>query len=363
LIFFVLPVYADKSFYLTPTSSTSQHVWYNNSYNLTAVRDGKLLVGGWGDIYITQVRYDLSPMPLSAIQASLWFWYTPPTGGATPTPIDWYKITGQWNPSTVGWNTMPSFAYVWTTSSPSSTTAGWYAVDITYEYNQWRKGIGSNLNYGFLLAPYYNNNRFDSFVSPLGSTNRPFLKVTCADPTSSDYIIHLKWPLASPSYGSRYVTQPFGVNWAGGTECPVGVPKKHNGTDFRASAGTVVYAPEDGIIKDVIEVKPWGFRFVMEHNKPLSNNKYTTVIWHITPDTGVRKKGLFIPKGMRIGVIANIASGPHLHLGLRIGSYNAVSSGTGALPQSNCTDPNSVTYPAFPDGFVDVNKTTNVIFQ
>lgn len=42
----------------------------------------------------------------------------------------------------------------------------------------------------------------------------------------------------------------------------------------------------------------------------------------------------------------------------RMEAYDASASGTGALPQANCGG-----HPAFPNGFIDPDNTSNVLFQ
>ena len=101
---------------------------------------------------------------------------------------------------------------------------------------------------------------------------------------------------------------------------------------------------------------------------PAKDPKFTTVSNHINP---VVTKGDFVPRGMQIVTVANLASGPHLHFGLRVGSYasaifNSINfAGTGALPQINCQDnpPNGSWYPAFPGGFLNTESTGNDLFQ
>jgi murein DD-endopeptidase MepM/ murein hydrolase activator NlpD len=80
--------------------------------------------------------------------------------------------------------------------------------------------------------------------------------------------------------------------------------------------------------------------------------------------------GDFVPKGMQIATVANLATGPHLHFGLRIGSYDAAYlngtpfAGTGGLPQNNCQDSNGAWYPAFSSsGFISPESTGNILFQ
>ncbi|MDO8572144.1 MAG: M23 family metallopeptidase [bacterium] len=180
----------------------------------------------------------------------------------------------------------------------------------------------------------------------------------------------LKWPLATPSYANKFVTQKFGIDWAGETYCPAGVIKKHNGTDYRATAGTVVYAAESGVVKEILPYNAtWAQNIVLEH-MTLSGQIYTTVYWHVTPVAGLDGFIGPIAKGQKIGTVADIGSGTHFHFGVHLGSYasayfnNTPYAGTGALPQNNCQDATSGKwYPAFPAGFVDPEDIKKVLFR
>jgi len=333
--------------------------WFGSYYNKTAQHDYRLRVGGWGDWYYTLLRFDLSGLPQNATNAYIWR-YTINEG--TPTDINWYRIGAQWHSGTVTSSNFPyaSLTSLFWTSAP--TPGYWYITNITSEYNQWRAGTG-NLNYGLFLAPVSNNNNYSSFYSSTqGGGIGPWLQVTYT-PQADDNKIKLRWPLGTP-YASRVVTQAFGVNWAGGSECPPGVIKKHSGTDFSAPIGTAVYAAEDGVIKHVDAHPPWAYHIVLEHNHP-QGGKYTTVYWHVTPASGITAMNppIFVPKGMQIATIANLATGSHFHFGVRVGTYNNPVSGIGALPQSTCTDPDGTTYPGFPENFIDPNNINNVLFQ
>ena len=221
------------------------------------------------------------------------------------------------------------------------------------------------MNYGFFLAPVSNNNNFSSFYSSTqGGGYGPWIHVIYT-PTTSDNVIKLKWPLGannpSRAVGGGY---HFKNNWI--SSCG-GQVKLHNGTDYSATVGWPVYAAEDGVVKDVHydSSGSWAYSVVIEHNHPVSG-KFTTVSNHINPSVAI---GDFVPKGMQIGTVAYLATGSHLHFGLRIGSYASAFlngtpfAGTGGLPQTNCQDANSAWYPAFPGDFIDPELVSNVIFQ
>jgi murein DD-endopeptidase MepM/ murein hydrolase activator NlpD len=329
--------------------------------NGSAQHDSGLRVGiltGVEDISL--VRFDLSGLPQVATRAYLWL-YANGYSGTTPTAMNVSRVSSQWHAGKVTWASQP--ASVGWLSAIAPTPGGWYRVDVTPIYNQWRSAAYTN--YGLKFAGNTTtNSRFNLFSSS-GATaaNRPELNVYY-NPQANDKIIKLKWPLAT-SYATRVVPQGggFGSDWAGDAKCN-GLIKKHNGTDFRATPGTVVYAAEDGIIKEVLPPSSagWASNIVLEHNHPIAG-KFTTVYWHVVPvaDVSGSNPGGFVPKGMQIATIADLSSyqhGSHFHFGLRIGSYAAGVSGTGALPQTNCGG-----YPAFPAGFLDPNSSANIIFQ
>jgi len=319
--------------------------WFGNVYSTTAQHDNRLIIGGWGDIYQTLLRFDLSGLPQTADSVYL---YLNPTNAGTPTNINWYLITNQWQSGTVNTNTNLGGALIGTTDVPDF--AYWYVVNITSIYNQWRLGG----NYGFHLKPVSNNNNYTVFKSSTyGGGFGPWLQVNYT-PQANNNIIKLKWPLGTP-YANRVINSAFGADW-NNTYCN-GLIKKHNGTDFSATAGTAVYAAEDGVVKEFgpESTGQWASRIVLEHNHP-TGGKYTTVYWHVNPISLTLND--FIPKGMQIATVANLGGVTHFHFGVRIGSYNNNTSGTGSLPQTNCG-----IYPAFPENFIDPNNTNNILFQ
>lgn len=330
--------------------------WFGTVYSTTAQHDNRLRVGGWGDMYNTLLRFDLSGFPQVATNAYIWLYAI---NEGAPTDINWSLIGKQWQSSTVKSSDfpLPSNVLYFAGTTPAPTPGYWYKVNITGIYNAWRSSA-TYKNYGLYLAPVSNNNNYSSFASSLQGWYGPHLQATYT-PQADDGVIKLKWPLGT-SYASRVVTQSFGVDWAGMKYCPAGVIKKHNGVDYSAVAGTTVYAPEDGIVKNT-DLLPggWASRIVIEHNHPVSG-KYTTVLMHVNPSVAVDN---FVPKGMQVATVADLTpfgNDTHFHFGIRIGAYNAIVSGTGALPQATCTDPSGTTYPGFPENF---QNPSAVLFQ
>ncbi len=80
--------------------------------------------------------------------------------------------------------------------------------------------------------------------------------------------------------------------------------------------------------------------------------------WHLEPfGLAASDIGIFVPKGMKIGTVANLGSNTHFHLGLRLGNYTDTAI-AGALPQTNCGG-----YPAMPENFVDPENNQVVTFR
>lgn len=337
----------------TPTPSDGMDTWFGDTYNKGGMpTDYRLRIGGWGDQYNGLIRFNLSGLPQVATTVVLWMYTFPDSG--TPVDYNWYRVVHQWQEGTVGWNNQPwDSLFLWWRYAPPVGYSGWYGRYITDVYNAWRRGDSNYLNFGLKFTPLGTNNQFTQFYSSDYMSNpglRPTLYVESAATESK---ITLKWPLAT-SYGSRQVNQAFGVNWSTGKTCN-GLIEKHNGTDYAATAGTAVYAPEDGWVKDVHYDSSglYAYNIVIEHNHPLGT--FTTVSWHVNPLVAI---GDFVPKGMQIATVANLGSITHYHFGIRIGAYTTNVSGTGALPQTICGG-----YPAFPADFIDPDNTNSVLFQ
>ncbi len=356
VLLFVLSAHAHANLVeLQPGPFDGMDMWYSNVYHRSGVHDEKLQVGGWGDQYQTLLRFNLGGMPQVADLAVLWLWGFPRGDSSTPTWIQWFSVTSQWQSATVGWDTRPyKFSLGYT--QPPSTSGGWYGVNFTNQYNQWRRGNSSPLNHGLMLAPWQNNNNFDMFFSSRNPTYwaRPLLYVYYT-PQADDSVIKLTWPLYTP-YAGRYVILNFKDESP--ITCDDGYHKQHNGVDYSATAGTAVYAGEDGIVKDVHydSSGSWAYGIVLEHNLPVSG-KFTTVSWHVNP---MVTEGNFVPKGMQIATVANLGGNTHFHYGVRMGAYVEDLSLAGALPYANhpCDG-----YLIFPAGFVSPEDPTQVIFK
>lgn len=335
-------------YYLENLSTTDTYLRSslpNNSFG----SDQNLVTGGWGDMYITLIKFNISSLPAIATgdKVSLWLYNKSPGGAAQPTAVNMGLAASDFSNSTT-WSNGVSW-YTSTIRQVNVSAYGyWTEFDITDYYNYWKAGVA---NYGVVMVPLNTNNYFNFFQSSSTSTpggQKPLVRVTKA----SSKIV-LKWPL-STSYSSRVITQGFGVDWSTGTRCPTpnGPIKKHNGVDYVASAGSTVYAAYDGTVKALPSQAPYGSAIVLEHTKS-DGNKFTTVYWHVNSYVGV---GSVVTKGYPIGSIYDQGGNTHFHFGIRNSAYSSNSSGTGSLPVNNCD-----VYPAFPDAFV--NPESNSFFQ
>lgn len=366
-LFFTSSVFAADIWRNPAPYPEGMDTWYGTVYNTSAQHDYRLRIGGWGDTYNTLLRFDLSGLPQVADHMYIWLY---PINEGAPTNINWNLIGQQWQSSTLTSQDfpLPSNVLYLLGQTAAPTQGQWYRIEIPVGiYNAWRSGAGAQYkNYGLFLAPASNNNNYSTFGSSQQGYYGPHLQVTYT-PQANDNVITLKWPLGTNNSGRVVGGFHWQDNWV--SSCG-GLIKKHNGTDYSATAGWPVYAAEDGVVREFgpESTGQWASRIVLEHNHP-SGGKYTTVYWHVNPIA--MSIGNFIPKGMQIATVANLATGSHLHFGLRIGSYDSAYlngtpfAGTGALPQNNCPDnpPNDKWYPAFPAGFISPEITSNVLFQ
>ena len=95
--------------------------------------------------------------------------------------------------------------------------------------------------------------------------------------------------------------------------------KMHNGVDFRASTGTPLYAPADG----VVSVASWkgSFGKVIMISHYIDGQHYTTVMAHL--DDMYVSPGDEVTQGEVIGATGNTggSTGPHLHFEVHLGNY------------------------------------------
>ena len=148
LLFASLSFAADK--WLQPPAAEGMDTWFGSYYNTTAQHDGRDRVGGWGDRYFSVLRFNLSGLPLNASRAVIWTYAF--ADGGTPTGIDWYIMSGQWQANTIGYNNFPGMYSTKYISETAPFLNQWTGVDVTALYNYWRQGYV--VNGGFILPKF-----------------------------------------------------------------------------------------------------------------------------------------------------------------------------------------------------------------
>lgn len=110
--------------------------------------------------------------------------------------------------------------------------------------------------------------------------------------------------IAPIAYQSDDITSHFGMR----THPTKKVKKLHTGIDIKASIGTLVVAPSDGIIADAGYHKGNGYYIEIKHDK-----EYSTRYHHLSEITIT--KGQKIEKGNTIGKVGSsgLSTAPHLH--------------------------------------------------
>ncbi len=172
-----------------------QDIWTTSQFSFApggggpggGLANDTLTVGGWGDLYYSLVKFNLTSLPTQASKVELRL-FDMDSGGGTPTGLNLYQITQDWNWQTQG--TGSDHARLWWADQPTTTlasgggslaapTAGsYYYIDITNLYNAWQSGALPN--YGLELTPTSNNNNFDDFASSRNANQayQPALVIT-----------------------------------------------------------------------------------------------------------------------------------------------------------------------------------------
>ncbi|MDP2838291.1 MAG: M23 family metallopeptidase [Candidatus Moranbacteria bacterium] len=115
-----------------------------------------------------------------------------------------------------------------------------------------------------------------------------------------------------PLDGSITVTDVYGYKRQTG-----GVSLSHQGTDFRASEGTSVYAINSGKVAFADTLRNYGYTVIIDHGLGLM-----TLYMHLSENKV--KKGDLVEKGDLVALSGNTgySLGPHLHLSVRINGFS-----------------------------------------
>lgn len=103
------------------------------------------------------------------------------------------------------------------------------------------------------------------------------------------------------------------------------VAVNHLGIDISSTAGSAVYAPANGIVREATKHKKFGGTVIIEHDA--TTEVFTSVIGHLDPRTLSVVLGQEIVLGQQIGVVGdtkvNGGYSPHVHWGVRRGAYDS----------------------------------------
>ena len=114
-----------------------------------------------------------------------------------------------------------------------------------------------------------------------------------------------KVPFGKPLIGNLVVTSPFGPRILEGKQ------SFHDGIDYAARVGTIVYAPADATVSRVINDARCGKGLMLKHPDGI-----TTIYCHLSKT--YLSKGNFVGAGCPIAESGNTghSTGPHLHYGM-----------------------------------------------
>lgn len=302
--------------------------WLSSQYQPQLQQDDKLQIGGWNDLYLSFIKFDLAGLPQSADYAVVYLMPYSRGDGSTSTPFASCSDVGTWDLS-LQWN--PNKYYYSCRYWYSAPTAGtWTGFWLEYPgfvdwYNQWKNGTLANE--GIAVIPKLNNNNFDVFRSsrysdyvsdPYADGKRPMLYLSIT-PT-----LQLKMPL--PGNHSWLVTTEIG-----GWDCKGTYDQYHDGTNYFSvdfswknnhDNGATVYAESSNIpviaaAGGTVSVHPGdpsnGNYVVVTHG----SSGFTTRYLHL--DSIAVSDGASVSQGGILGYMGNtgLSDGKHLHFGVR----------------------------------------------
>lgn len=336
-------VYHQPTPYPTTVDTARHHIWdgwiTNIYYGKTFVQDDRLQIGGWGDVYRTYVKFDVSGLPQNVSKAVLWTMSYPRGDNSTPTVVNFNLITSNWS-TTMTWNTQPTVTYLgW---RGALTANQWWGTIITQWYSGWK--ANPSTNYGLRLDPQSTANNFDVFRSSRYSTPhasdgaRPMFQLDFT-PT-----LELKMPL-SGGLSWLETTEP------GGYSC-MGYPYNqwHDNNDYFSidfdnltkEVGAYVDAPVLAAAGGTVVNTGWdsngvGNFIVINHTNPTQFAGFTTRYYHLK-NPPARQNGTplvvgnLVSQGDQIGIVGNTGlgytdsvTGTHLHFGVRYDNVGAVT--------------------------------------
>lgn len=195
-------------------SPPTQDIWTTSYYAFTgppgATPGGgqanpDLVVGGWGDLYYSLLKFDLNGLPQNVDKAQVQLYKKHEGGNRTPFSV--LQITSSWDWTKQGtgadrkrlwWSDQPStVAYSEGFQSPSDDGTYTY-IDVTGLYKGWKSGLITNE--GIELRPQFANNNYTTRFASSREINpllRPALVLTTSVDEPSRRVSSFSFPIKS----------------------------------------------------------------------------------------------------------------------------------------------------------------------
>jgi murein DD-endopeptidase MepM/ murein hydrolase activator NlpD len=319
-----------------PSPYKGTDVWVTNYYSYGddyGVNDNRLIVGGWGDTYMSALKFDLEGLPKNVTQAIVALYPYAANNGSKMVGMNVFRLTNTWTENS-GW-----YDTSWTGVSAGSLIApqnyGLYSFTATGLYDFWKSN--PSLNQGLMLVPQGTVNQYNYFYSSDYSQKpyRPFIYLVYDETVTPP---NFKLPL--PGGRSWVVTTEIGGKDAfhPNPTDPEYFDTAHNGEnyfsiDLAASSspqyyGDIpIYAAAGGrVILSTYTVYN-GYHVVIDHDYDgRENTGFTTRYLHFK-NLPLVSVGQNVTQGQILGYMGDTGAskGAHLHFGVRYNGSGASS--------------------------------------
>lgn len=176
----------ERSQIIQLSNNNARSVWTTSVYSFApggggpggGLADDQLKVGGWGDIYVSLISFDVIETRRPVRKATLILSLAPSPSGSTRTPMRLLRVIDNWGwgeGDRLWWRNRPR-GVLHSTIPPPAAGSDRYSIDVTELYNNW-----ANLRYpalGLMLEPIYTDNNFNVFYSTRAAVaKRPVLQL------------------------------------------------------------------------------------------------------------------------------------------------------------------------------------------
>lgn len=181
------PVLPPVRFRFVLSEDNAKSIWSTSVFSYTGkgggpgggLADDKLRVGGWGDQYVSLIRFDLpSERVVKAAVLRLMVKGEGPGSTSRPTPLNLRIIDKTWTwrqGDRLWWRNLPVSTPARQLPGPGDAGSV-YELDITDIYNQWVSG--QRENNGIMLTPVLTDNNYSTFHSTRAPEHlRPVLEL------------------------------------------------------------------------------------------------------------------------------------------------------------------------------------------